>query len=32
MELYPLLQSQLGVFYDCMKYPKVMQYYIPCFQ
>ena len=30
MELYPLLQSQLGVFYDCMKYPKVMQYNIPC--
>ena len=30
MELYPLLQSQLGVFYDCMKYPKVMQYNLPC--
>ncbi|MBQ6167806.1 MAG: amino acid adenylation domain-containing protein [Muribaculaceae bacterium] len=30
MELYPLLQSQLGVFYDCMKYPQVMQYNIPC--
>ena len=30
MKLYPLLQSQLGVFYDCMKYPKVMQYNLPC--
>ena len=30
MKLYPLLQSQLGVFYDCMKFPKVMQYNIPC--
>lgn len=30
MKLYPLLQSQLGVFYDCMKYPQVMQYNIPC--
>ncbi len=30
MELNPLLQSQLGVFYDCMKYPDVMQYNIPC--
>ncbi len=30
MELYPLLQSQLGVFYDCMKFPQVMQYNIPC--
>ena len=27
---YPLLQSQLGVFYDCLKYPQVMQYNIPC--
>jgi len=26
---YPLLQSQLGVFYDCLKYPKVMQYNCP---
>ena len=25
-----MLQSQLGVFYDCMKYPQVMQYNIPC--
>ena len=30
MKTYPLLQSQLGVFYDCLKYPKVMQYNIPC--
>ena len=30
MQTYPLLQSQLGVFYDCMKYPQVMQYNIPC--
>ena len=30
MKSYPLLQSQLGVFYDCLKYPKVMQYNIPC--
>ena len=30
MKLYPLLQSQLGVFYDCMKFPKVMQYNLPC--
>ncbi|MBP5314524.1 MAG: amino acid adenylation domain-containing protein [Muribaculaceae bacterium] len=30
MKTYPLLQSQLGVFYDCMKYPHVMQYNIPC--
>ena len=30
MKTYPLLQSQLGVFYDCMKYPKVMQYNVPC--
>jgi len=29
-ESYPLLQSQLGVFYDCLKYPQVMQYNIPC--
>ena len=27
---YPLLQSQLGVFYDCLKFPQVMQYNIPC--
>ncbi|MBO7471802.1 MAG: amino acid adenylation domain-containing protein [Bacteroidaceae bacterium] len=30
MKSYPLLQSQLGVFYDCMKFPQVMQYNIPC--
>ena len=30
MKSYPLLQSQLGVFYDCLKYPQVMQYNIPC--
>lgn len=30
IKTYPLLQSQLGVFYDCMKYPQVMQYNIPC--
>lgn len=30
MKTYPLLQSQLGVFYDCMKYPNVMQYNVPC--
>lgn len=30
MKTYPLLQSQLGVFYDCLKYPQVMQYNIPC--
>ena len=30
MKTYPLLQSQLGVFYDCLKFPKVMQYNIPC--
>ena len=30
MKTYPLLQSQLGVFYDCLKYPKVMQYNVPC--
>ena len=30
MKLYPLLQSQLGVFYDCLKFPQVMQYNIPC--
>ena len=29
MKTYPLLQSQLGVFYDCLKYPKVMQYNVP---
>ena len=29
MQTYPLLQSQLGVFYDCLKYPQVMQYNIP---
>ena len=29
MKTYPLLQSQLGVFYDCLKYPKVMQYNCP---
>ena len=28
MKLYPLLQSQLGVFYDCLKFPQVMQYNI----
>ena len=30
MKTCPLLQSQLGVFYDCLKYPQVMQYNIPC--
>ena len=30
MKTYPLLQSQLGVFYDCLKFPQVMQYNIPC--
>ena len=30
MNTYPLLQSQLGVFYDCLKFPQVMQYNIPC--
>lgn len=30
MKTYPLLQSQLGVFYECLKYPQVMQYNIPC--
>lgn len=30
MKSYPLLQSQLGVFYDCLKYPQVMQYNNPC--
>ena len=30
MKSYPLLQSQLGVFYDCLKYPEVKQYNIPC--
>ncbi len=30
MRTYPLLQSQLGVFYDCLKYPEVKQYNIPC--
>ena len=30
MKSYPLLQSQLGVFYDCLKFPKVIQYNIPC--
>ena len=30
MKTYPLLQSQLGVFYDCMKFPQVMQYNVPC--
>ena len=29
MKTYPLLQSQLGVFYDCLKYPQVMQYNVP---
>ena len=29
MKTFPLLQSQLGVFYDCLKYPKVMQYNVP---
>lgn len=29
MHTFPLLQSQLGVFYDCLKYPQVMQYNIP---
>ena len=28
MKSYPLLQSQLGVFYDCLKFPQVMQYNI----
>ncbi|MCR5132249.1 MAG: amino acid adenylation domain-containing protein [Prevotella sp.] len=30
MKTYPLLQSQLGVFYDCLKYPQVKQYNVPC--
>ena len=29
MKTYPLLQSQLGVFYDCLKFPNVMQYNCP---
>ena len=29
MKNYPLLQSQLGVFYECLKYPQVMQYNCP---
>lgn len=29
MKTYPLLQSQLGMFFDCIKYPKVRQYNIP---
>ena len=29
MKTYPLLQSQLGVFYDCLRYPQVMQYNCP---
>ena len=29
MKTYPLLQSQLGVFYDCLKFPQVMQYNCP---
>ena len=29
MKTYPLLQSQLGVFYECLKYPQVMQYNVP---
>ncbi|MBP5562390.1 MAG: AMP-binding protein, partial [Muribaculaceae bacterium] len=30
MTTFPLLQSQLGVFYDCLKFPHVMQYNVPC--
>ncbi len=30
MVTFPLLQSQLGVFYDCLKFPHVMQYNVPC--
>ena len=30
MDTHPLLQSQLGVFYECLKYPQVKQYNCPC--
>ncbi len=29
MNTYPLLQSQLGMFFDCIKYPNVRQYNLP---
>lgn len=29
MKTYPLLQSQLGMFFDCIKYPDVRQYNLP---
>ena len=29
MKTYPLLQSQLGMFFDCIKYPNVKQYNLP---
>ena len=29
MKTYPLLQSQLGVFMECMRHPDVMQYNLP---
>ena len=29
MKTYPLLQSQLGVFLQCMQHPDIMQYNLP---
>jgi amino acid adenylation domain-containing protein len=29
MKAYPLLQSQLGMFFDCIKYPQSRQYNLP---
>lgn len=29
MKTYPLLQSQLGMFFDCIKFPDVRQYNLP---
>ncbi|MDO5447131.1 MAG: amino acid adenylation domain-containing protein, partial [Prevotellaceae bacterium] len=31
MKTYPLLQSQMGVFLDTIKYPNVMQYNLPSY-
>ena len=31
MQTYPLLQSQIGVFFDTIKYPNVMQYNLPSY-
>ncbi|MBR1635504.1 MAG: amino acid adenylation domain-containing protein [Lachnospiraceae bacterium] len=30
MEIYPLTQTQLGIYFDCLKYPDSTIYNIPC--